>query len=91
MSPPPTFQTRFLAASRVVIADSEHTRRDILSTYGIPAAKVRVIYPGYDASVFFCADPTEPPRLHEGPYLLHVGNLLPHKNLPCHGQRILAP
>ena len=73
---------RILRASRVVIADSEHTRRDILGSYDIPAAKVRVIYPGYDASVFFCGDPDAPPRLQADPYLLYVGNLLPHKNLP---------
>lgn len=73
---------RILRASRMVIADSEHTRRDILGDYDIPAAKVRVIYPGYDASVFFCGDPAAPPRLQDDPYLLYVGNLLPHKNLP---------
>ena len=73
---------RILRASQMVIADSEHTRSDILSSYDIPAAKVRVIYPGYDASAFFCGDPDAPPRLQEDPYLLYVGNLLPHKNLP---------
>jgi glycosyltransferase involved in cell wall biosynthesis len=73
---------RFLRASRLVIADSDHTRGDILGAYDISAAKVRVIYPGYDASVFFCRDPDAPPRPEEDPYLLYVGNLLPHKNLP---------
>ena len=73
---------RILRASPAVIADSEHTRDDILSNYDIASAKVRVIYPGYDASVFFCDDPDAPPRHREDPYLLYVGNLLPHKNLP---------
>jgi glycosyltransferase involved in cell wall biosynthesis len=71
---------RVLRRSRVVVADSESTRRDIIESYGIAAEKVRVVYPGYDPSIYavngHCA-----PRLGEEAYLLYVGNLLPHKNL----------
>jgi glycosyltransferase involved in cell wall biosynthesis len=73
---------RILEDSRVVVADSEHTRSDILEHYGVPAGKVKVIYPGYDAGAFFCNEPNSSPRPSEDPYILYVGNLLPHKNLP---------
>jgi glycosyltransferase involved in cell wall biosynthesis len=71
---------RVLRRSRVVVADSESTRRDIIESYGIAAEKVRVVYPGYDPSIYtvngHCAS-----TLGEDAYLLYVGNLLPHKNL----------
>ena len=73
---------RILKDSRLVVADSEHTRSDILEHYGVPAGKVKVIYPGYDAGAFFCSEPNSSPRPPEDPYILYVGNLLPHKNLP---------
>jgi glycosyltransferase involved in cell wall biosynthesis len=73
---------RILKDSRLVVADSEHTRSDILEHYGVPAGKVKVIYPGYDSSAFFCSEPNSPPRHRQDPYILYVGNLLPHKNLP---------
>jgi glycosyltransferase involved in cell wall biosynthesis len=71
---------RVLRGSRVIVADSESTRRDIIQSYGIPAEKVRVIYPGYDPSTYSangCASSASP----GDSYLLYVGNLLPHKNL----------
>jgi glycosyltransferase involved in cell wall biosynthesis len=73
---------RILGSSRLVIADSEHTRSDILEHYGVPAGKVKVIYPGYDSGAFFCCQPDSSPRTRQEPYVLYVGNLLPHKNLP---------
>jgi len=71
---------RVLRASRVVIADSESTRRDIIESYGLPAPKVRVIYPGYHPGTYF-ADPVERAAPGDESYILYVGNLLPHKNL----------
>ena len=73
---------RILGGSRLVIADSERTRGDILEHYDVPAGKVKVIYPGYDSSAFFCSEPNSSPRTRQDPYVLYVGNLLPHKNLP---------
>lgn len=73
---------RILGDSRLVIADSEHTRDDILDHYDVPAGKVKVIYPGYDSSAFFCDGPNSSPQPREDPYILYVGNLLPHKNIP---------
>jgi glycosyltransferase involved in cell wall biosynthesis len=70
---------RVLRRSRMIVADSESTRRDLVRSYGVPPERVRVVYPGYDPSAYY-------PNGREGnggrdPYLLYVGNLLPHKNL----------
>jgi glycosyltransferase involved in cell wall biosynthesis len=73
---------RILGDSRLVIADSEHTRSDILDHYDVPSGKVKVIYPGYDSSAFFCSGSNSSPQPRQDPYILYVGNLLPHKNLP---------
>ena len=72
---------RILGESRIVAADSESTRRDIIQNYGLPAGKVRVIHPGYDPRVYFHNGLDPSPRQHQDPYLLYVGNLLPHKNV----------
>lgn len=71
---------RILRISRVVIADSESTRRDILRNYSLSPEKVRVVHPGYDAGIYF-PNGEERPARQEDPYCLYVGNLLPHKNL----------
>ena len=72
---------RVLRSSRVLVADSESTRRDITQSYGIAPDKVRVIYPGYDPDTYSANGSDRPLRSVEGSYLLYVGNLLPHKNL----------
>jgi glycosyltransferase involved in cell wall biosynthesis len=72
---------RVLQASRIVVADSESTRRNIVRYFGLPPGNVRVIYPGYDAGAYFCDRVHPSHSRHEEPYLLYVGNLLPHKNL----------
>jgi glycosyltransferase involved in cell wall biosynthesis len=71
---------RVLRASRVIVADSESTRRDVVASYGIPPDRVRVIYPGYDPTTYF-VNGTAPPAPGGDAYVLYVGNLLPHKNL----------
>src|SRR5262249_19261569 len=72
---------RVLKTSRVIVADSESTRRDIVESYGIAPDKVRVIYPGYDPSIYCANGANGGPALAGESYLLYVGNLLPHKNL----------
>ncbi len=72
---------RILQESRLVVADSESTRRDIIQNYGFSAEKVRVIHPGYDSSLYFPDGFDPSPVPHQDPHLLYVGNLLPHKNL----------
>jgi len=75
------FVPRILHRSRVVIADSEFTRRDVIEHYGVPLAKTRVIFPGYDPGAFSHDDLGPWPDPPDDPYFLYVGNLLPHKNV----------
>lgn len=73
------FVPRVLRASRIVIADSEATRREVLTAYGLAPDRLRVIPGGYDAARFH---PDGPRGRDTGePYVLYVGNVLPHKNL----------
>ena len=73
---------RALRLSRRVIADSEGTRSDVIRRFGIVPNKVTVVYPGYDPELYYSGDHGPRPRLGNDPYVLYVGNLLPHKNLP---------
>jgi glycosyltransferase involved in cell wall biosynthesis len=58
---------------------SEATRRHALDTYRLPPERTRVIPTGYDRRVF---RPDGPVRGDGGlPYVLFVGNILPHKNV----------
>jgi glycosyltransferase involved in cell wall biosynthesis len=72
---------RVLQRSRIIVADSESTRRDITVSYGIAPEKIRVIYPGYDPTVYAPCTVDGSSDSPEDSYLLYVGNLLPHKNL----------
>ena len=72
---------RVLKRSRIIVADSESTRRDLTVSYGISPEKIRVIYPGYDPTVYAPCSVDRPADAHNDSYLLYVGNLLPHKNL----------
>jgi len=69
-----------LRRARVVVAVSEATRRRLIAAYGLPPARVRTVLNGFDAAQFSPDGPAFP----DGglPYVLFVGNLLPHKNLP---------
>jgi len=69
-----------------VVAISEHTRRDLMEFYQLPAERVRVIYQSVDERYQERA-PTaaqQAVRQHHGlpgDYLLFVGSLTPRKNL----------
>jgi glycosyltransferase involved in cell wall biosynthesis len=69
-----------LRRARMVVAVSEATRQRVVAAYGLPSGRVRTVLNGFDAERF-CA---EGPGVSDGglPYVLFVGNLLPHKNLP---------
>jgi glycosyltransferase involved in cell wall biosynthesis len=70
---------RVLAASRRVIVSSASTRRDIERLYPrVPADRLRVVPPGYDAQRFV---PAPPASAAKPPYALYLGNVMPHKNL----------
>jgi len=78
---------RSIARADLVLADSAHTRFDMVSRLGVPPDKVRVLYSG----VRPCFQPKpassgERERLQarygfgEGPYVLSLGTLQPRKN-----------
>jgi glycosyltransferase involved in cell wall biosynthesis len=68
-----------LRASRAVIVISESTRRDLLRFYDVAPEKIHVVLSGYDAERFVPAPPAPAPDGE--PYLLYLGNVMPHKNL----------
>lgn len=75
--------TRYSAhAAAHVLADSQATRRDLIRFYGVPEAKITVVYPGRD-EVLRRTDPAPVRAKYQLPerYLLHVGTLQPRKNL----------
>ena len=74
---------RVLHSSRVIVADSESTRRDVVQSYGVAPDKVRVVYPGYDPGTYSPNGGGRRGDSTAGSYVLYVGNLLPHKNLLC--------
>ncbi len=71
--------------ARLVLTDSEHTRRDVIALLGVPAARVRTVYPGVTESF----RPPTPEQLaafrrRRGlpeHFFVHVGTLQPRKNL----------
>jgi glycosyltransferase involved in cell wall biosynthesis len=72
-------------AARRVIAVSQATQRDLVSHYGVPPAKIDVVYHGVE-SRFLPVDSDERARVGRelrlpDRYLLHVGTLQPRKNL----------
>jgi len=71
-----------LRCSRLVVADSETTRRDVTTRYGIPPEKVRTVHIGYDRARFHPGiEGHGTLGLAPGSYILYLGNLLPHKNI----------
>ena len=71
-----------LRCSTLVVADSENTRRDIITWYGILPEKVRTVYIGYDHTRFHLGiERRGTLGLSPGGYILYLGNLMPHKNL----------
>lgn len=77
---------RSVARADLVLADSAHTRADLIALLGTPPEKVHVLYSGVDTR--FCPQPEEGElqRLRarygigEQPYILSVGTVQPRKN-----------
>lgn len=72
--------------SRRVLADSQATKEDLMRFYGIPAEKIRVVYPGVDPALAPVRDEDRLAAVrakYELPafYLLYLGTLQPRKNL----------
>ena len=72
-----------LNRARAIIAVSESTRRDLLMLYSLQASKIQVVPDGYDQGRYRVGLMAQATQQNYGlaPYLLYVGNLLPHKNL----------
>ncbi len=77
---------RSIARADRVLADSAHTRSDIVSLLGVSPDKVEVLYSGVPARFQPEAEPGERERLRarydigDQPYVLSVGTLQPRKN-----------
>jgi glycosyltransferase involved in cell wall biosynthesis len=52
-------ERRALEQASMVIANSESSRRALVSTYSLSASSVRTVYCGVDSKLFFPLDPTE--------------------------------
>ena len=74
--------------SRAIITDSEHSKKDLMETYGVSESKVSVVYLGFDKETFN-SDPPGPEQQKEllvrlgidRPYILHHGAVQSRKNL----------
>jgi alpha-1,3-rhamnosyl/mannosyltransferase len=67
-----------------IVADSEHSRREIVTRLGLPAERITVIPVGLGPEFAPTAlSPAQRARYGlDERYVLYVGNFLPHKNLP---------
>lgn len=68
-----------LRSCRHVLTNSQFTAREIQRCTGLAKSKITVTPLGYDDQVFKPGSPTLVSQ--ERPYLLHVGQAYPHKNL----------
>lgn len=74
--------TRYSAwRASVVLADSAATARDLGAFYGTPEAKIRVVYPGFNAPII--GDVAQARAKYGLPerYFLYLGTLQPRKNI----------
>lgn len=74
-----------LRRASAVVAVSEHTRMDVIETYGVPADKVTVAHPGIGAT-FVAQEDDAIRRVRErhglrGPFFLFLGVIEPRKNV----------
>ncbi len=81
-----TFTERSARVARVIVADSESTRQDIIATFDVAPERVRVIYPTVSPDFQPNRDPEALAAFrtrHGLPerYLLYLGTLEPRKNL----------
>jgi len=71
---------------KVIVASSEATKRDIISTLGVKPEKVRVVYPAVDEQFKPVKSSRQLEKVRRGyalpdRYILFVGNIEPKKNL----------
>ena len=68
-----------LKQCKQILTNSNFTASEILRFTGLPESKITVTPLGYDSDHFYPLESIK--RLHIRPYLLHVGQPYPHKNL----------
>jgi glycosyltransferase involved in cell wall biosynthesis len=78
---------RSVREARLVLADSEQTKRDLVAYLDAPPEKVEVVLSAADPLFRRVEDPGRVAEVLarwgvEGPYLLSVGTIQPRKNLP---------
>ena len=74
----------YAGRARAIVADSDYSKRAIVARLGVRPAKVAVIPVALGAE-FTPVGPSDAVTLRyaiASPYILYVGNFLPHKNLP---------
>ena len=68
-----------LTQCRHILANSNFTASEISRSTGVPEKKISVIPLGFQADHFYPLEVKN--RLHHRPYLVHVGQAYPHKNI----------
>lgn len=68
-----------LRQCRHILTNSNFTALEICRSIGVPQEKITVTPLGYEADHFYPSEAKK--RLHDRPYLLHIGQAYPHKNL----------
>ena len=68
-----------LRQCRHIVTNSKFTASEIRRSTGVLEDKISVTSLGYDSDHFYASEKRN--RLHFRPYLLHVGQAYPHKNL----------
>ncbi|MCM3881617.1 MAG: glycosyltransferase family 4 protein [Vicinamibacterales bacterium] len=74
------FYRRSAHAADLIITDSEFSRSEISAAYGVDAQRIRVVPLGV-GTPFAGATPRQLPPGITAPYVLHVGDLHPRRNL----------
>lgn len=80
------FARRALEKARRIMTVSQAGRRELARVFGIPEAKVEVVYNALDERLVREPFPADADRILERhavnfPFLLYAGNIKPHKNL----------
>ncbi len=65
--------------AKLVLTVSEAARREILTYFGLPADRVRCIYPGVAS---LCEEPRKPANVHREPLVLFVGSIFNRRHVP---------
>ncbi|MBI3120544.1 MAG: glycosyltransferase family 4 protein [Candidatus Kerfeldbacteria bacterium] len=76
---------RLAKHAQIVVADSQHTRQDLVDLWKLPESKIRVVALGVDVEQWK-ADTSEIRRVRDHyklmrPYILFMGNVEPRKNV----------